>query len=220
MKQSIVSNGLKLTAFALVTTAIIAITYAVTEDQITEQQIQKRLAILNAIIPQSLYDNDIHHDCTQVVDTEYLGSKAPQTVYLARMNNAPSAVAIETTAPDGYSGKIELIVGINMQSEVTGVRILDHKETPGLGDKIDIRITDWITAFTGKSVTTDNHKDWQVKKDGGQFDQFTGATITPRAVVKAVKNAVLYFQHHQQDLFNATKTCEAMNDQPINGKVE
>ncbi|MDO6695271.1 electron transport complex subunit RsxG [Aliiglaciecola sp. 3_MG-2023] len=220
MKQSIVSNGLKLTAFALVTTAIIAVTYAVTEDQITEQQIQKRLAILNAIIPNSLYDNDIHHDCTKVINTELLGSKDPHTVYLARMNNAPSAVAIETTVPDGYSGKIELIVGINMQSEVTGVRVLDHKETPGLGDKIDIRITDWITSFTGKSVTTENHKDWQVKKDGGQFDQFTGATITPRAVVKAVKNAVLYFQQHQPALFNAANACEAENNQPARAEVE
>ncbi|MFA3789800.1 electron transport complex subunit RsxG [Aliiglaciecola sp. SL4] len=220
MKQSIVSNGLKLTAFAIVTTAIIAITFAMTEDQISEQKIQKRLSILNAIIPQSLYDNDIQHDCTQVVDTEYLGSKDPHTVYLARINNQPSAVAIETTAPDGYSGKIELIVGINMQSEVTGVRVLDHKETPGLGDKIDMRITDWITSFTGKSVTENNQKDWQVKKDGGQFDQFTGATITPRAVVKSVKNTVLYFQQHQQTLFNAANSCEVENEQSNRAEVE
>lgn len=220
MKKSIVSNGLKLTAFSLVITAVIAVTYAVTREQIATQQINKRLGILNAIIPSSLYDNDIQHDCVEVIAPDYLGTNETHSIFLARMGNEPTAVAIETTAPDGYSGKIELIVGINMQSEVLGVRVLNHKETPGLGDKIDIRISDWITSFTGKSIDSEKVKEWQVKKDGGQFDQFTGATITPRAVVKSVKNTVLYFQQNKHTLFSLSQHCDLPNDPPMTGKAE
>lgn len=208
MKKSILHNGMVLTGFALATTALIALTYTGTKDKIDQQLVQKRLSILNAIIPAQSYDNDIHHDCTYAVDKALLGTEQPHTVYLARNQNQPVAMAIETTAPNGYSGKIEIIVGVDLNGTVSGVRVLNHKETPGLGDKIELRVSDWISSFTGKMVTDKNINEWQVKKDGGQFDQFTGATITPRAVVSAVKNAVLYTKDNHTQLFKSDLSCE------------
>lgn len=208
MKKSILNNGMILTGFALATTAMIALTFTGTKDKIEQQLVQKRLSILNAIIPAESYDNDIHRDCTIAVNEEFLGTDQPHAVYLARKQNQPVAMAIETTAPNGYSGKIELIVGVDLEGKVSGVRVLDHKETPGLGDKIELRVSDWITSFTGKTVTDNNLDDWQVKKEGGQFDQFTGATITPRAVVNAVKNAALFAKQNQSKLFNSAVQCE------------
>ena len=118
-------------------------------------------------------------------------------------------MAIETVAPDGYSGDIRMIVGIagNDLRTVTGVRVLSHKETPGLGDKIDLRIDDWILSFDGQVFNRDQITNWAVKKDGGQFDAFTGATITPRAVINAVTQALLYVQTHQQEIIKATNQC-------------
>jgi len=209
MMNSIGRNGLVLCAFALVTTALIALTFSGTKDEIERQELKKRLAILTAIVPADLYDNDIEHDCTLVTNYELLGSADPQRIFRARLNGQASAAAIEVTAPNGYSGKIKLIVGVNEQSTVTGVRTLKHKETPGLGDKIDLRVSDWILSFTDTSLTDENASKWKVKKDGGQFDQFTGATITPRAVVGAVKNAIIYYQQNQDSIFAAVGNCES-----------
>lgn len=207
VKQSMLRNGFILAGFALVATAVIALTFAGTKTQIEQQQVAKRLAILNAIIEPATYNNDIQHDCALVTDPESLGTDQPHRVFRARKDGQPVAVAIETTAPSGYSGKIELIVGIDDDAVVTGVRVLEHKETPGLGDKIEIRVSDWIRSFDGKTVTEQNQRQWQVRKDGGQFDQFTGATITPRAVVNAVRTSVLYFKKHSDKLFEMPNAC-------------
>ncbi|GAA0858345.1 electron transport complex subunit RsxG [Aliiglaciecola litoralis] len=208
MKNSMLKNGLILAGFALATTAIIAVTFSGTKDTIAQQQIQKRLSILSAIIPKNSFDNDIQHSCVLTSNSDLLGTNEPQRAYLGWQNGQPSVVAIEAIAPNGYSGKIAIIVGTKLDGSVTGVRVLDHKETPGLGDKIELRVNDWILSFSGETVTTENSDQWQVKKDGGQFDQFTGATITPRAVVKAVRNAVLYVKQEQQALFESASSCE------------
>lgn len=207
MDKSISKNGGILAAFALVTTALISLTFNGTKNTIQDQEQQKLLSILNAVVEPSSFDNDIQHECVVVSDGSLLGSSEPTRVYLARLGGTPSAVAIETVAPDGYSGKIHLVVGIKEAGTVTGVRVLKHKETPGLGDKIDLRISDWILSFDNKVVSENNSNSWKVKKDGGRFDQFTGATITPRAVVKAVKNSVLYYQQNSASLFNGVNQC-------------
>lgn len=214
MKNNIVRNGLILTAFAVVTTAIIALTYSGTKATIEQQLVNKRAAILNAIVPQSLFDNDMQRTCTLANNSELLGSQKAHNVFLGKLSGAPSVLAIETTAPNGYSGKIELIVGMQIDGTVTGVRVLNHKETPGLGDKIDLRVSDWILSFNQEVVREDNRQDWQVKKDGGQFDQFTGATITPRAVVKAVKNAVDFGMQNHATLFLSPLNCESISPLP------
>lgn len=215
--KSIIKNGLVLGAFALVTTALIALTNEGTKDTIAAQQQQKLMSILNAIVDQSSYDNQIQQDCVMVQDSQLLGSNEPQRAHLARLSGQPVAAAIETIAPDGYSGKIELVVGVRGGGEVTGVRVLNHKETPGLGDKIDLRISDWILSFDGERLDQESAASWAVQKDGGKFDQFTGATITPRAVVNAVKNTVTYYQQHGEQMFLLENQC-ASTDAPSEAK--
>jgi electron transport complex protein RnfG len=208
-------NGLILAVFAVITTGLIALTYFGTKDQIALQQQQKLLSILNAVIDKSSYDNAIQFDCALVTSSDLLGTYEPQHVYRATKQGQGVAAAIETTAPDGYSGKIHLVVGV-IKSEagsakVTGVRVLEHKETPGLGDKIDLRISNWVLDFDNQIYNADISTNWAVKKDGGQFDQFTGATISPRAVVNAVRLSVEYYLANQDAIFNAANAC-AVND--------
>ncbi|MFQ3218912.1 MAG: electron transport complex protein RnfG [Paraglaciecola sp.] len=208
MTRSIIKNGLILALFAILTTGLIATTFFATKDQIDLQRQQKLITTLDALVPPESYNNSMQNDCVIVYSREYLGSNEAKHIYRATQNGQAVAAVIETTAPDGYSGRIELLVGVEGQGQVTAVRVLKHRETPGLGDKVDLRISDWILSFSGKTLTTDNDNLWAVKKDGGQFDQFTGATITPRSVVKAVKRAVQYYQIHQTELFSAANACD------------
>jgi electron transport complex protein RnfG len=208
-------NGLILAVFAIVTTGLIALTYFGTKDQIALQQQQKLLSILNAVIDKSSYDNAIHSDCALITSSEFLGTSEPQHVYRATMQGQGVAAAIETVAPDGYSGKIHLVVGVTLSdagsAKVSGVRVLEHKETPGLGDKIDLRISNWVLDFDNQIYNAEIATNWAVKKDGGQFDQFTGATITPRAVVNAVKLSAEYYLANHLAIFNAANACDESN---------
>jgi H+/Na+-translocating ferredoxin:NAD+ oxidoreductase subunit G len=206
MRFSIQKNSQVLAVFAIVCTAIVGIVNETTKARIEHQEQQYLLKTLHSIIAPERLNNDIYQDCLTIRDAE-LGTLIPQTVYLAKFDNQPVAAAITTIAPDGYNGNIELIVALNIDGSISGVRALKHQETPGLGDKIEIRKSTWITSFTGKKVAHENDSQWQVAKDGGMFDQFTGATITPRAVVNAVKKTALYFSKHQQELFTQTSTC-------------
>ena len=129
-----------------------------------------------------------------------LGHRSPQSAYLALKGGEPSALILPVTAPDGYSGAIHLLVGIFADGRLAGVRVLSHKETPGLGDKIELAKSDWVRSFEGKSLSDPGEDRWAVKKDRGDFDQFAGATITPRAVVKAVHGALRYFDTHRAQL--------------------
>lgn len=203
--SSIAKNGLVLAGFALVTTGLIAVTYDGTKQKIAQQRAAKKLATLNEVIPPTLYNNVLYMDCT-IINDPALGREA-KSVYRARMDGENAALAIEFTAPDGYSGDIDLIAGVNATGEVLGVRALQHSETPGLGDKIEMSVSNWMLSFNGKSYSEENAKSWQVKKDGGQFDQFTGATITPRAVVGSVTKALAYINTNQQALFDQASNC-------------
>ncbi len=205
--NTIIKNGLMLGAFALVTTGLIGMTFYGTEERIEQQKQQRLLSILNEVVPQSAHDNELYADCT-IVSGPMLGKAGSQhRVYRGRLNSAPSALVIEATAPDGYSGDIDLVIGVNTDMTVLGVRAVEHQETPGLGDKIELAVSSWITSFNGEHFESDNLGKWQVKKDGGEFDQFTGATITPRAVVGAVKEALMYVEANQQMLFSAPANC-------------
>lgn len=215
IQQTMTKNGLILAIFAIVTTGLIALTYFGTRDQIALQQQQKLLSILNAVIDKNSYDNAIHLDCALITSAEFLGTSEPQHVYRATKQGQGVAAAIETIAPDGYSGKIHLVVGVTLAAvdsvKVTGVRVLEHKETPGLGDKIDLRISNWVLDFDNQIYNAEITTNWAVKKDGGKFDQFTGATITPRAVVNAVKLSAEYYLANHTEIFNASNACSATN---------
>ncbi|WP_416308128.1 electron transport complex subunit RsxG [Neptunicella sp. SCSIO 80796] len=206
--NNMTKNGLILAGFAIVSTGLISVTQIVTAPVIQLQQQQQLLKTLNAILDPQQYDNDLQHDCVKVSAADSLGRQQPQVIFRARQNDQPIGVAIETTAPDGYNGSIDMLVSITNDNQVNGVRVLKHNETPGLGDKIELRISDWILSFNHKKLEKGLEQQWAVKKDGGQFDQFTGATITPRAVVKAVKKSVLYYQQNKQQIFAAANQCE------------
>ncbi|AJR08064.1 electron transport complex subunit RsxG [Photobacterium gaetbulicola] len=208
MINAMKKNGGILAIFAILATSLVSVTNLLTAGRIEQQQQQELLKVLNQVIPAESHDNELYKSCTLLTSEQYLGTESPMPAYIAEKDGQKVGMAIETIAPDGYSGAIKLIVGLDLEGTVTGVRILSHNETPGLGDKIETRISDWIYSFTGKRV--DNEKDtrWAVRKDGGEFDQFTGATITPRAVVGAVKNVSLYYQANQQDLFEQPLNCQ------------
>jgi electron transport complex protein RnfG len=193
--------ALILMGFAIVGTGLVVLTYSSTQDLIAEAQRAALEASLNQLVPTDRYDNRITEDRLEVVALEGLGVNQPVTVYRARKNGQPVALFATPVAPDGYSGPIRLLIGVYADGAVAGVRILEHKETPGLGDGIEEKRSRWVLNFTGKSLTNPPLEGWKVKKDGGAFDQFTGATITPRAVVKATRKFLEYVQTHRELLF-------------------
>ncbi|MFZ5522994.1 MAG: electron transport complex subunit RsxG [Pseudomonadota bacterium] len=191
--------------FALIGTALLALTYQLTHEPIARSEEKEKLKLVTQIAPAETYDNDIIKDTAELAADKLLGNEDTTVAYLGRLKHQPSIAVLQVIAPDGYSGKIRLIISIDSDGRIGGVRVISHKETPGLGDYIEIAKNKWITVFDGTSL--DNHKDadWKVKKDGGQFDYMAGATITPRAVVKAVHKALQYYAQHRDELF-ATRT--------------
>lgn len=194
--NSMQRNGLILAAFALAATFLVLGTAWLTEDRIQAQAQQQLQQNLDAVLPASAYTNNLLDHCLWVSDPA-LGSSEPQRVFLAFRDQAYVGAAIETIAPNGYSGTIELLVAVWADQSVAGVRTLKHAETPGLGDKIERRKSDWIESFTGMRVNSDPDPRWAVQREGGVFDQFTGATITPRAVIDAVERTVRFAQQQQ-----------------------
>lgn len=193
MLNSMRKHGTTLALFAAVTTGLTAVVYQLTKTTIAHQAALQQKALLDQVVPPEYYDNEMQSECFIVSDPA-LGNGVPHRLYLARKNGQPVAAALETTAPDGYSGAIQLLVGADFNGTVLGSRVIEHHETPGLGDKIELRISNWITYFSGEKVNGPEDSRWAVKKEGGMFDQFTGATITPRAVINAVRRTALYME--------------------------
>ena len=207
LTASISKNGTLLFLFAIATAGILAVTYTNTKDTITAAERKARQAALHEIIPTDRIDNDLVADTLEIPEDalKMLGlsneDNHQHTVSVAKKNGRIIAIIVPTTAPDGYSGDIKMLVGIKRDGSITGVRVLSHKETPGLGDKVDLKRSDWILSFNGKSLSNPYPAKWKVNKDGGEFDQFTGATITPRAIVKQVYQALKFVQNHRLLLF-------------------
>ena len=195
--------ALKLLVFAVIGTAVLASTFSLTHDLIVKSEEEEKLKLIKQIVPGALFDNDIIKDTLAVPANAQLGTSRPGIAYRARLQGKPSVVVLEAVAPDGYAGKINLIVAIREDASITGVRVVQHKETPGLGDYIDFAKNRWISLFDGAAHARYKEGDWKVKKDGGQFDYMAGATITPRAVVKAVHKALHYYEENREQLFAA-----------------
>lgn len=203
VKRSVLSSGTLLALAALFGTGLLWLTSWHAQAYIADNERRALLNSLNAVIPAQDYDNDLLDDVIQVRSDE-LGKPGMQSrVYRARQQQSPTAVAMTVVAPDGYSGDIQILVGINVDGMVSGVRVLKHRETPGLGDEIEVDRSDWIRGFEGKSLNRPTLNRWKVKKDGGEFDQFSGATITPRAVVKAVRRSLEFYARHKGRLFSS-----------------
>lgn len=185
MKSITLRYAFILALVALICSAVSSGIYFLTKDPIQQSINAQQQALLLEVVPQSYFDNDLLASCVKP-NTAYIDK-----LYIAKKQGKTTAYAFETVTPDGYAGNIYLLVGLTPGGEVLGVRVISHKETPGLGDKIETRISDWILSFAKRMLNQQTLDQWAVKKDGGSFDQFAGATITPRAVVNQVKRSGL-----------------------------
>jgi electron transport complex protein RnfG len=203
--QSMGKNSLLLALFALITALILASTDRVTEDRIAESERLAAQKALFEIVPLALHNNDLLVDLRPIPEQYWLalGLDNGGDVHIARLDDQPVAAIVPSITTDGYSGDIAMIVGINFDGTVAGVRVVDHKETPGLGDKVELRKSDWILSFNGKSLNNPEISKWNVKKDRGDFDQFTGATITPKAVIHQIAKTLEYFEKDRERLLSA-----------------
>lgn len=202
IRNMMVGGGL-LAAFGVIGVAIVTFTWERTAPQIRENERHVLTSTLHQIVPPAAHDNDLLEDIVTVQDRDLLGTRDPVSVYRAFKDGKPVAALFTSVAPDGYNGDIRLLVGVWADGRIAGVRVLQHRETPGLGDFVEIERSDWITEFEGRSLEDPSRGKWAVRKDGGVFDQFTGATITPRAVVRAVRNTLIYFEHHRDKIFES-----------------
>ena len=200
ISKNMLINAVFLGLFAIAGTAVVAFTYDKTQQRIVDNKRYHKLKKLHELIPPEIHDNDLDTDIISVKDP-LLARDAELTIYRARKDSKPVAAIIECIAPDGYSGKIYLLVAVNANGSLAGVRVTDHMETPGLGDAIDRKKSSWIDIFNDKSLNNPKSEHWRVRRDGGEFDQITSATITSRAVVKATHNVLKYFVTNQEMLF-------------------
>ena len=200
--KNILITASLLTLFAAIGAALVGVTFIQTEDDIRYNEKLTLLRKLNNIIPAESYDNDLLLDTIIIKPCRLLSTKEDSLAYRARKNNQNVAVVFSSIAANGYNGSIHLLVGVNADGSLSGVRVVKHRETPGLGDVVESSRSNWILGFDNKSLSNPDSKHWKVKRDGGVFDQFTGATITPRAVVNAVHDALLYFEKNQDRLFS------------------
>ena len=209
--KSMGNNSLLLAGFALITALILATTDRLTMDRIAQsERIAAQRALLE-IVPLNRHNNDLLVDL-QPIPKQYwktLGLSEGGDIYIARHNEQPVAAIIPSVTSEGYSGDIAMIIGINFDGSIAGVRVVEHRETPGLGDKVDVKKSDWILGFNGKSLSNPEPSGWEVKKDRGEFDQFTGATITPRAVVHQIARTLKYFREDRERLLFAIQSSQA-----------
>lgn len=201
-KKQILKTTTVLALFASLGAALVGLTFELTADKIQYNEKRTLLKKLNHIIPADAYNNDLLLDTITIKPEPLLATKEDTLAFRARKNGENVAVVFSSIAPDGYSGPIHLLVGVYVDGSIAGVRVTRHRETPGLGDVVSITHSDWILGFDNKSLDKPERKYWKVKRDGGIFDQFTGATITPRAVVHAVYDALLFFQKNREMLFS------------------
>jgi Na+-translocating ferredoxin:NAD+ oxidoreductase subunit G len=200
-----VATALTLLVIAVIGASLLAGTFQLTRPTIERSELAEKLALVAQTLPAGSFDNNPIQDALPLAADPLLGLKRPGLAYVARKEGQAVAVVLEAGAPDGYAGEIRLLIGIGIDGRVSGVRVTSHLETPGLGDYIDIARSPWINQFTGKSLSQPADAAWKVRKDGGAFDYLAGATVTPRAIIKAVNRALHYFAAHQAELLAPIK---------------
>ena len=199
--KTIIKTGLTLAVIAAVCTALVAATYRLTEDRIAanekallEQSLQPALGGLS-------FDGSVSESRIELQPPHDLPGNDPAIIYRVYAEDRPAAALFAVTARDGFSGPIRILVGVRIDGNVSGVRILQHRETPGLGDKIEPARSDWVFQFDDRSLGDPVTTRWAIKNDGGDFDQLTGASVTPRAIIKAIRDTLLYFDAHRDEIF-------------------
>ncbi len=205
---SIAKNGLTLAAIAAVCTALVAATYQLTAERIVANEIALLEQSLEPALAGQFYDSGVSESKLIVPQPHDLPGSDAAIIYRVYGEDEPVAALFVVSARDGFSGAIRLLIGVDFSGTVTGVRILEHRETPGLGDKIESRRSDWIFQFDGHSLQDPAASGWAIRSDGGQFDQLTGASVTPRAVIKAIRDTLIYFNANRDELFSLPATVE------------
>jgi electron transport complex protein RnfG len=203
-------------AGVLATAAVLGVraAYDFSHERIAMNQRARLVARLNSVLDPALLEHDLTTTRLSFSDLELLGSATPIDVFVISDQGRPVATVFASVAPHGYNAPIDLLVGVSADSSITGVRAVRYRETPGLGDMINRAKSAWIEQFRGKSLVTPPREGWLVKQDKGQFDSITGATVTSRAVVAAVKNALLYFEQHRDDIYREAAEAAASEHEP------
>lgn len=208
MNDSIVKNGLTLAAIAAICTVLVASTFQLTKDRIVANEqawLEKKLApALSGIT----FEGSISESKLLIPAPHELPGRDDAVVYRVYADGEPVAALFAVTAPDGYAGPIRILMGIDVNGAVTGLRILEHRETPGLGDRIDETKSDWVHQFSGRSLGDPALADWAIRRDGGEFDQLSGASVTPRAVLRAMQETLLYFEANRNEIFAPAKSAD------------
>jgi electron transport complex protein RnfG len=200
-RRAIARSALSLALIGAAATIVLTLLAQATRERVARNESSWIKQPLYALLEPKSYDNDLLADSIAIRSPDLLGTDAPATIYRARRDGQPVAAVIQTIAPDGYRGPIELLVAVAVDGTLLGVQVLRHNETPGLGDAFETREADWLEAFRGLSLTRPPQHRWTVRKDGGDFDAFTGATITPRAIVKGVRRALELYQAQGPRIF-------------------
>lgn len=208
-RHPILLTASALFVFSVVGATLLSGTFGLTHTRIEQSEREAKMRLIAQTLPPGGFDNDLIKDALPLPADPRLGLKRPGLAYPAYRHGQPVAVVLEAGAPDGYSGEIRFLLGIRPDGTIVGVRVTGHRETPGLGDYIEIGKSAWIHEFDGKSLDNPQPHEWKVKKDGGRFEYMAGATITPRALVKAVRNALTYFQAHRDQLLRPAPASEA-----------
>ena len=203
----ILISGVLLGLFGVLGAGLVGLSHEGTAERIALNEREALLHQIHVLVPPEQIDNNMLNDVIEISSPEALGVEKTR-VYLGRREGKPVAAVLSPISTPGYAGPIQLIVAVRFDGTLAGVRVLSHRETPGLGDKIEAERSDWILGFAGKSLLDPRPSDWQVKRDGGVFDQFTGATVTPRTIVRGVKSALEYFGENRLYLFEAGQKKE------------
>lgn len=212
LAPTIMQSGLILAAVAAICTTLVALTYNLTKDRIAANEQAYLEQSLTPVLAGHTFDNDLSASALTVRAPHDLPGRENAVIYRARAGNTPVVALFVVTAPDGFTGPIRLLIGVNADGVVTGVRALEHKETPGIGDGIDESRSDWIYQFAATSLDAPERAAWTIRRDGGEFDQMSGASVTSRAVVNAVNQTLLYFEANREMVFSTPADADTDNE--------
>ena len=206
MTDGLLKTGLTLAGIAAICTAAVATTYQLTRDRIAANERALLEQSLEPALSGIVFDSSITESMLIIPAPHQLPGNDDAIVYRVYAGSAPAAALFAVTARDGYAGPIRILLGIAYDGTVSGVRILEHRETPGLGDKIESSRSDWVFQFEGRSLGDPPVDGWAIRRDGGQFDQLSGASVTPRAVLGAIQQTLIYFEANREEIFSAPAT--------------
>jgi len=201
--NSVVKSGITLAVIAGLCTALVALTYTATAARIEANEQAWLERSLQPALSGLFFDSGVTESMMTIPPPHDLPGSEAAIVYRVYAEDTPVAALFVVSARDGYAGPIRVLVGIDVGGAVTGVHVLEHRETPGLGDRVESGKSDWVHQFDGRSLVDPSPSGWAIKRDGGQFDQLTGASVTPRAIVKAIRDTLLYFEAHREEVFIA-----------------